>query len=420
LRDLAKAIAKSLKEAENPVVVCGSGSGSRGVIDAAAQVALALATDEAPANLCFSAAECNSFGLALMGAHPTSEALSKAGDVDAVVIVENDLHRRAGAEAVNRCLDDAKNVVVIDHTPHLTLEKASMVFPAGTFAEAEGTLVNNEVRAQRFFQVYVAEGDVQASWRWLQEIAQASGRSEAAALDAPDALLSAMGKAFPILSALGDKLPGANFRVQGEKVPRQSPRYSGRTAMRANISVHEPKPPEDRDSPLAFSMEGYPGRLPSALITRFWAPAWNSVQSLNKFQAEVGGALVGGDPGLRLMEPGSTGAAAFTDEIPNAFRPRKNELLLVGLHHIFGSEELSRLSPAVAERAPAPYIALNPADAKQMEIDEGASVEIEVQGSTHRHPVRLKASLARGLAGIPVGVGIPALELPAWGVCRKV
>jgi len=419
-RDLAKAIAESLKAAANPVVVCGSGCGSEAVIDAAAQVALALATDEAPGNLCYTAAECNSFGLALLGGHPTSAGLGKAGEVDAVVIVENDLYRRAGTEAVDRFFAAAKNVVVIDHTPHATLAKASMAFPAGTFAEAEGTLVNNEVRAQRFFQVYVPEGDVQGSWGWLQEMAQAGGRSEGAALDSPDALLQAMGESVPILSALRERLPGADFRVKGEKVPRQSPRYSGRTAMHANISVHEPKPPDDPDSPLRFSMEGYPSQPPSPLITRFWAPAWNSVQSLNKFQAEVGGALVGGDPGLRLIEPAANGAAAFVAEIPSAFRARKNEWLVVGLHHIFGSEELSSLSRGVAERAPEPYIAVNPDDAEALEVQEDTSVEIEIDGSTHRYPVRLLAGLARGVVGIPVGVGTQGLAFPVWSRCRKV
>ena len=51
--------------------------------------------------------------------------------------------------------------------------------------------------------------------------------------------------------------------MAGAKIPREPHRYSGRTAMLANISVHEPKPPDDPDSPLSFSMEGTPG--PAAL-----------------------------------------------------------------------------------------------------------------------------------------------------------
>ena len=73
--------------------------------------------------------------------------------------------------------------------------------------------------------------------------------------------------------------------------------------MHANVSVQEPEQPDDPDTPLAFSMEGYPGNPPPSLIPRFWAPGWNSVQALNKFQDEVGGPLRGGDPGERLIEP---------------------------------------------------------------------------------------------------------------------
>ena len=73
--------------------------------------------------------------------------------------------------------------------------------------------------------------------------------------------------------------------------------------MHANVSIHEPEQPHDPDTALAFSMEGYPGHPPPPLIPRFWAPGWNSIQALNKFQDEVGGPLSGGDPGERLIEP---------------------------------------------------------------------------------------------------------------------
>ena len=64
-------------------------------------------------------------------------------------------------------------------------------------------------------------------------------------------------------------------------------------------------------------MEGYQGQPPAPLIPRFWAPGWNSVQALNKFQEEVGGPLRGGDPGRRLIEP----AAERRDE-PTSRRAR--------------------------------------------------------------------------------------------------
>ena len=73
--------------------------------------------------------------------------------------------------------------------------------------------------------------------------------------------------------------------------------------MLANIDVSEPKPPDDPDSPLAFSMEGTPDQPPAALIPFFWSPGWNSIQATNTYQKEVGGPLRGGDAGVRIFEP---------------------------------------------------------------------------------------------------------------------
>src|SRR5690606_34359997 len=101
-------------------------------------------------------------------------------------------------------------------------------------------------------------------------------------------------------------------------------RYSGRTAMYADRSVHEPKPPPDPDSPLSFSMEGQRTGTPPALIPIEWAPGWNSVQSLHRFQEEVAGPLRGGNPGVRLIEPGG-GRATAAAAVPDAFETRAGE-----------------------------------------------------------------------------------------------
>ncbi len=419
-RTLAEAIAGALRAAERPVVISGSGSGSEAVIDAAAQVARALGR-ERTTDLCFTASECNSFGLGLLNALNTSEAVQRVADglVDTVVVLENDLYRRAAGAAVDAMLSSA-NVIAIDHSAHATTAGAALALPAGTFAESAGTVVNNEGRAQRFYQVFVPEGDVKPAWRWLRDLARAAGRTELGALASPDDLLAALARAVPVFSPLPDNLPTAAFRVKGEKVPRLSPRASGRTAVQAHLRVHEPKPPADADSPLAFSMEGYPWQPPAPLITRFWAPGWNSVQSLNKFQAEVGGALTGGDPGIRLLEPGANGDAAYNGEIPAPFEPREGEVLVVPLHHIFGSDELSAAAPAVAQRCPEPYVALNPEDARRLDVAEGDLVELQLDGALYRLPARLSGGMAAGVAGVPMGIAVKGADVPARSLCRKV
>ena len=191
--------------------------------------------------------------------------------------------------------------------------------------------------------------------------------------------------------------------MAGAKIPRESHRYSGLTSIHANISVVEPKPPDDPDSALAYSMEGSSNQPPGALQPFFWSPGWNSIQAVNKFQSEIGDALTGGDPGVRLFEPSQKGV--YFTSIPAAFARREAEWLIVPIEHIFGSDELSFQSPAVASLAPAPYLALNAADAASLHMEEQAGeVEIELGGAKHRLPLKVLPDLPAGIAGIPAGL----------------
>jgi len=185
--------------------------------------------------------------------------------------------------------------------------------------------------------------------------------------------------------------------------------------MHANVDVSEPKPPQDADTPLAFSMEGFEGQPPAALIPRFWSPGWNSIQALNKFQSEVGGPLKGGDPGCRLVEPNEKGNFTYFDGVPGAFQPEKDNWLLIPVYHIFGSEPLSMLSPGIAQRAPKPYIGLSTEDADRLGVNDGDSLYVSIDGDIYRLPARRLDCFANGLAGIPFGIsGLPRVELPVW------
>jgi NADH-quinone oxidoreductase subunit G len=179
--------------------------------------------------------------------------------------------------------------------------------------------------------------------------------------------------------------------------------------MRANVSVHEPRQPRDADTALAFSMEGHNGSqagvLPAALIPFAWAPGWNSPQAWNKFQAEVGGQLQGGDPGIRLIEPAANSSApTYFDGVPAAFAARVGKWTVVPLTHIFGSDELSARAAALASLIPTPYVALNPADADALGAAENASLDITLPGGAVRLPLQRRPGIPRGTVGLPIGV----------------
>jgi NADH-quinone oxidoreductase subunit G len=415
----ARAIAGALRNAERPLVISGTSLSSEAVIRAAAQMAAALCDAGKEALLCFVTPECNSIGSGLLGGKPLEEAAIalENGAAHTVLVMENDLYRRADAVQVDRLLGAARHVVVIDHTDSPTVARADVVLPAATFAEQSGTFVSLEGRAQRSYSVMPCGDGIRESWRWLADVMGAAGRAHA--WRNLDDVTATMIDAVPALKILRYVAPPADFRLMGRKIPRQPNRYSGRTATTAHLDVREPKPPDDPDSPLAFSMEGSQAAPPPALLARFWAPGWNSVQSVNKFQSEVGGALRGDDPGLRLLAPGGMDEQAWFRDIPPPFEPREGQWLAVPLWHVFGSEELSGLAPGVAELSPQPYVAVNPGGDGKIGFGEGQPVCIGLRGRELRLPLKYDRSLPPGVAGLPAGLhGLAGIALPAWGTIR--
>jgi NADH-quinone oxidoreductase subunit G len=419
---LAELIAKSLMEAQNPVVISGTSCETGSVIRAAANVAWALQKKNPKAGIALTLGECNSLGLAMMGGHRLESAFSAVlnGHADTVIIMENDLYRHGKTETVNDFFKKCKHVIAFDHTNHATVQKAHMVVPAGTFDESDGTLVNNEGRAQRYFQVHESGDQVQESWRWLLQVGQLTGHERLSKWKNFEDLTLAISNDEENLKGIEKATPPASFRIAGQKIARESHRYSGRTAMHAHINVSEPKPPVDPDSPLTYTMEGYIGEPPSSIIPFFWKPGWNSVQSTNKYQEEIGESLKGGDPGIRLFEPKVNGAAPYFTVVPEIFTPMKDHFWTVPLHHIFGSEELSAQGEALSKRVPEHYVMLNIEDATNLGLSQGQKLAFEIEGQAYNLPVVVSSSMPRGLSGLPYGLpGLPFVELPSWSILKR-
>jgi NADH-quinone oxidoreductase subunit G len=414
-RALAQGIATALLSSQKPLVVSGPSSHSEAVIQAAANVARALCHAGKPPGLTFTMPESNSAGLAMLGGAGLCAAFeaAKSGAVDTVIVLENDLFRRAPGAHVDSFLKSAAHVVVLDSLENETTARAALILPAGTFAESEGTLVNNEGRAQRFFRPLPPDGETRESWKWLAEIIPA--KIGARPWRVLDDIIAALAKAIPPLAAIAKAAPMSAFRMEGAKVPREPHRFSGRTSILANVNVSEPQAPQDADSPLSFTMEGTSQQPPAALLPFFWTPGWNSIQSVNTFQTEIAGALEGGDPGVRLIEPASDGSTNYFASVPPAFEQRSSEWFVVPLYHIYGSEELSNSASAVAELAPQPYLALNETDVNRIHASSGDHVELTLEGSRQQFAVKIAPAMPSGVAGIPAGLlGAPAVNLPAW------
>ncbi|MGF6455914.1 NADH-quinone oxidoreductase subunit NuoG [Pseudomonas frederiksbergensis] len=412
--ELAQRIANALLAAKRPLIIAGTSLGSKALIEAAANIAKALKLREKNGSISLIVPEANSLGLAMLGGDSVDAALQAVidGKADAIVVLENDLYTRTDKAKVDAALNAAKVVIVADHQKTATSDRAHLVLPAASFAEGDGTLVSQEGRAQRFFQVFDptyldASILVHEGWRWLHAL-------RSTLLNQPidwtqlDHVTAAVAASKPQLARIVDAAPSAAFRIKGLKLAREPLRYSGRTAMRADISVHEPRTSQDNDTAFSFSMEGYSGSVePRQQVPFAWSPGWNSPQAWNKFQDEVGGHIRAGDPGTRLIE--STGDSLnWFASVPRAFNPAPGTWQVVPFFHLFGSEENSSKAAPVQERIPAPYLSLAKSEADRLGVNDGALLSLNVAGQTLRLPLRINEELGAGLVALPAGIaGIP-------------
>ncbi|MBZ0273409.1 NADH-quinone oxidoreductase subunit NuoG [bacterium] len=415
-RDRITKIARDLKDADAPLVVASTGLLNESLIKAAGALAAALVAAGKPARIAIAFAECNTVGVSMLGGMDATAALGRvaAGEADTLVVLENDLYRRAPAELVDKALDKAR-VVLVDHTMTPTAARAGSILPAATFGEGDGTIVNHEGRAQRYFQVYPPAGDVSESWRWIRDLAVKAKRAEFEAWNDLDDITRDLAKAAGF-EKIGDVAPNADFRVSGLKVARMTHRVSGRTAQNAHINIHEQKPLDDPDAPLVFSMEGHQGQVPGAIKPFFWAPGWNSIQSTHKYMAEVGGPLTGGDPGIDLLsvEPGGDFGSAPAPATANG------ALGILPRHFIYGSEELSNLAPAVRAQTPAASVLLSEDTAKAGGFADGDAVEFAVNGHAVPATLTVAPGVAPGVLGVPAGFAHFGYVEPASATLKKV
>lgn len=412
--ELAKRIADALLAAKRPLIISGTSLGSKALIEAAANIAKALKLREKAGSISLIVPEANSLGLAMLGGESVDAALQAVidGKADAIVVLENDLYTRTDAAKVDAALNAAKVVIVADHQQTATLERAHLVLSAASFAEGDGTLISQEGRAQRFFQVFDptyldASIMVHEGWRWLHAL-RSTLLNQPVDWTQLDHVTAACAASTPQLASIVDAAPSAAFRIKGLKLAREPLRYSGRTAMRANQSVHEPRTSQDPDTAFAYSMEGYSGSAePRSQVPFAWSPGWNSPQAWNKFQDEVGGHLRAGDPGTRLIETQGDRLSWFAS-VPRAFSPAQGSWQAVPFYHLFGSEENSSKAAPVQERIPAAYVALAKSEADRLGVNDGALLAVNVAGQTLRLPLRINEELGAGLVGLPAGLaGIP-------------
>lgn len=392
---VASQISADLRDARQPLIITSISAGEN-VIKAATNIAWSLCNMGKNCWLSIAVPEANTMGVGLMGGFSAQEAVERvnSGRADTLVVLQNDLARRVSPSQFEILKSKVKNLIVLDCIETATTADADALFAVQSYVESDGTFVNNEGRAQRFFQVFVPEGEMHQAWWVLQELAE---RTEWSIYED---VLHSLAAQMPVFAPAVDAAPSAAWRnAAGQKVARMPHRYSGRTAMNANVNVKESKTPDDPATALAFSMEGDQNPVPSPLIPRFWYPGWNSENSINKFQIEVGGPLHGGNPGKRLIESSGNDNKLF--DLPEAGELEKGQVWVVPRPRIFGSEELSILAPGIAQMVPQAQFTINPELAKTFKVTENRIMELEIGGQVRALPAHLDEAVPEDVLSVP-------------------
>ena len=121
VRELAGRIGRDLLAAERPLVVASAALGGEECLVAAARVGWALRRRGREARLAFLVPECNSLACAFLPGRGLESALQAAqggaaggGRTGALIVLENDLFRRAGPATAEALLSGPAGTVVLD------------------------------------------------------------------------------------------------------------------------------------------------------------------------------------------------------------------------------------------------------------------------------------------------------------------
>ncbi|NIH40994.1 MAG: NADH-quinone oxidoreductase subunit NuoG [Buchnera aphidicola (Periphyllus aceris)] len=402
-------ISKILLKSKRILIVSGSHSRNLSLIKSSYNLALNLKKLGFHIGLILLTPQANSLGLSIINGLSLNKSLEKVKKKknNTLIVVENDLFYSFPKFYLNKILKNFTNIIVMDHQKTKTFKIANISIPVANFFESTGTVINYELRAQRFFQVYDPKFynkkiSIISSWKILNKINYYLYKVIEKKINLDD-FISICVQKIPFLENIKKASPRASFRVFGQKVPRSPHRSSGRTSLRADIDVHEIKQSNDKDSMFSFSMEGSSTyKKYTSLIPFVWSPEWNSSQGLHKFQKEVSGSLLAGNPGKILFQKNEKKKINYFHDSPGVFVKNKN-LIIVPYYLLFGTEEMSQYSDLIKKKIKPSYLLINPLDAKRFNISNKKKVTFTCLNDSYNFFAVYSNSLELGQIALPIG-----------------
>lgn len=149
-----KESATALKDSQFPVIVCGTAIVPRSIVLSCSEAAEGFRAAKGKAGLFYVFPEANHYAAALLsaGGHGSFADIIagiEAGGIRGLVAVEADLYRSSiDPGRLQAALDRLEFLLVLDHLPTLTAERAHAFIPTANHFEVPATFVNQEGRMQ--------------------------------------------------------------------------------------------------------------------------------------------------------------------------------------------------------------------------------------------------------------------------------
>jgi NADH-quinone oxidoreductase subunit G len=224
-----------------------------------------------------------------------------------------------------------------------TAEKADVVFPVRSFIEREGTFTSGDRRVQRFYPAVLPFAETMADWR--------------------------------ILMVLANEL---DFEMD----------YPSTAAVMLEIAENVPD---------------YSGLSYQALAQV--EPQWPHVGGHDR---AFGGTAYENTQGLGIQIGGSNDRATPREvalSLPSE-EPEQEGLLLIPITRLFDQGITVNASKVLHPRLVNLDLALNPADAQRLSIEDGSQAEFSLNGQSVQLPARISDAVPEGVALIPRSLGV--------------
>jgi NADH-quinone oxidoreductase subunit G len=321
LKQEHEAIARTLAEAANLIIVCGAEGltleGSRALAQAAANFLIETGHVGKPQNgLLLVLPGANGMGLHYMGFSPEQTAQIAANPPRVLIVAQADI--LADDPTAAAWLDQVETVISLSLFPDALMQRAAAVLPIQSFAERDGTFTNGERRVQRFYTAQGPMGEALPAWQALARLGEK--------LD--------LGR--PKLSAA---------QVMNE-ISAQIPAFAG---MRYNeLAKTPPQFPEVGGADLYYGGTSY---------------------------KNTGGI------GIQIATTADTGEAVAPGDV-HLPEPVSGDLVIVPTVRLYNRERtfMPSVTALLAPRTDDPFVEINAADAARLGIADGDQVAVQVDG----------------------------------------